>query len=110
MNLPPPTTPPVEIISCYRHPSRPAGRRCTRCGRPCCDDCLTRAAVGSNCPDCLKASRPAATTRVRHWQARHAALVTRSLIAVNLGVFIYIALAEPSSLGGGISRGSSTWD
>lgn len=105
MSLPPPTTPAVELIACYRHPSRPAGRRCTRCGRPCCDDCLTRAAVGSNCPDCLRAARPAASTRVRHWQARHAALVTRSLIAVNLAVFAYITLAEPASLGGGISRG-----
>lgn len=106
MSLPPPSAPTqAELVACYRHPSRPAGRRCTRCGRPCCDDCLTRAAVGSNCPDCLRAARPAATTRVRHWQARHPALVTRALVAANVAVFVYLTLRDPSSLGGTVSAG-----
>lgn len=61
--------------------------------------------MGSNCPECLRAARPAATTRVRHWQARHRALVTRTLVAVNVAVFAYITLADPGSLGGGVSTG-----
>ena len=65
--LPPP--PPPESTStsttttCYRHPDRPAGRRCTRCGRPACNSCLVQATVGSHCPDCVKAAKPDARTR-----------------------------------------------
>lgn len=40
------------------------------------------------------------STRLRHWQAMHSALVTRSLIIVNVVVFAVIAVADPRSLSG----------
>ena len=40
------------------------------------------------------------TRRLRHWQAGHAALVTRSLIIVNLAVFVLTIVADPRSLSG----------
>jgi membrane associated rhomboid family serine protease len=64
-------------------------------------------AVGSHCVDCIKASRPDVKTRAKFWNARQPTLVTYSLIAVNVAVYLWtvsgvrnqnefrIALAEP---------------
>ena len=65
MSLPPPTglpqPPAAERTFCYRHPNREAGRRCTRCGRPACTECLVRADIGSQCVECARrADRPRA--------------------------------------------------
>lgn len=110
MNLPPPPPPrapsgssgraPSGALTCFRHPNREAGRRCTRCGKPACAECLVQASVGSHCVDCAKAARPDATTRARYWSARQPTLVTYALIAINLAVFIWLAIDSIDSLGG----------
>ena len=87
-------------MACYRHPDREAGRRCTRCGRPACADCLVQAAIGSHCVDCAKAARPDIATRARFWNARQPAMVTVVLIAINLLVFVYVTVRDPQSLAG----------
>jgi len=91
--------------TCYRHPDRIAGRRCTRCGRPACDSCLVQASVGSQCPDCIKQGRPDARTRARFWSARQPILVTMTLIAINVAVFLLVLLVsrEPAALSGGVT-------
>ena len=101
--LPPPPT----IERCYRHSDRETGRRCTRCGKPACGECLVQVAVGSHCVDCIKASRPDVKTRAKFWNARQPTLVTYVLIAVNAAGYpgagaggrsqneFRIALAEP---------------
>jgi membrane associated rhomboid family serine protease len=95
MSLPPPPPPSTPAgttagtQTCFRHPNRPAGRRCTRCGRLACDECLVQAPVGSHCVECAKASRPDIKTKARYWNARQLTLVTYALIAVNLAVFVY---------------------
>ena len=76
-------------MTCYRHPNRETGRSCTRCGRPACPECLVAASVGSQCLDCLKASLPPTTERVKRWNATHLRLMTMALIAVNVGVYLY---------------------
>lgn len=53
MSNPNPATPPA----CYRHPNHVARIGCARCGRPICPDCMTAAAVGHQCPDCVQAGR-----------------------------------------------------
>jgi len=85
---------------CYRHPNREAGRRCTRCGKPACTDCLVQASVGSHCIDCARLAKPDTKTRARYWSARQSTLVTYALIATNLAVFIYLVLQTPASIGG----------
>lgn len=95
-------------MTCYRHPNREAGRRCTRCGKPACGECLVQAAVGSHCIDCARAARPDVKTRARYWQARQPAMVTMGIIAINVLVFVYTTITDPASLtGGATSRGQA---
>ena len=77
--------PPV-FESSYRHPGRPTGIRCQRCGRPICGECMVPAPVGFQCPDCvqtgLRESRQYEVARRRPSQ-----VVTVSLMTVNLVLF-----------------------
>src|SRR3954454_23677155 len=93
MALPQPPMP--QTATCYRHPGREAGRRCTRCGRPACTECLVQAAVGSHCVECAKAERPNVQTRARYWTARQHALVSYSIIAVNVIIYVWLGLLDP---------------
>ncbi len=86
MSLPQP--PASTRTSCYRHPDREAGRRCTRCGRAACTECLVQASVGSHCVDCARQARPSATFKAKAWNARQITLVTYALIALNVAVMI----------------------
>ena len=107
--VPPPTGPPSanapSTTTCYRHPDRPTGRRCTRCGRPACGDCLVAASIGSHCLDCAKASRPDLRTRARFWSAGKSSLVATTIIAINVAVFVLLGLANDI---GGMLSGSVT--
>jgi membrane associated rhomboid family serine protease len=90
MSLPPP---PV-IEHCYRHPDRETGRRCTRCGKPACGDCLQQVSIGSQCVDCIKAARPDVKTRAKFWNARQPTLVTYVLIGINVAVYLWTVNAD----------------
>ncbi len=48
--------------TCYRHPDRATYVSCQRCGRAICPDCQTQAAVGVQCPECVREGRAAAAT------------------------------------------------
>src|ERR687897_578038 len=98
MALPRPPTPTTS--PCFRHPGREAFRRCTRCGRPACGECLVQAQVGSHCVECAKQARPDVRTRARYWSARQPTLVTYALMAVNLGIFAWLGFLDPDSLTG----------
>jgi membrane associated rhomboid family serine protease len=98
MALPQPPTPTTS--TCFRHPGREAFRRCTRCGRPACSECLVQAQVGSHCVECARLSRPDVRTRARYWTARQPTLVTYTLMALNFAVFAWLALQDPDSLSG----------
>lgn len=104
MSLPPPP-PPTEAATCYRHGDRETGRRCTRCGKPACRDCLVQASVGSHCVDCAKAARPDARTRARFWSARQPAMVTMAFIAINAVIFLYLTVRDPTTLSGQLTQG-----
>ncbi|MFD0316154.1 rhomboid family intramembrane serine protease [Streptomyces flavalbus] len=84
-----------SVPSCYRHPGRETGVRCTRCERPICPECMISASVGFQCPECVRggsgsgpapsASRP--RTLAGGTVAADPRLVTKVLLLVNLVVF-----------------------
>lgn len=49
--------------TCYRHPDRETGVRCSSCERPICPDCMTSTPVGMRCPECAKQSTQVRTIR-----------------------------------------------
>ncbi len=106
MSLPPPPT----IEHCYRHPDRETGRRCTRCGKAACSDCLVQATVGSHCLDCRKAAQPDIKTRVKYANARQPALVTSTIIAINVAIFVWMGAKDSSSLTGSGSVSQQQFD
>ena len=94
------------MATCYRHPDRETGLSCSVCERPICTDCATFAPVGIRCPD--HSGKPQGAERVvRSAQRAHregsGALVTRALIAINIGVYLATV-----ATGGGINSDSGT--
>ncbi|WP_433712733.1 rhomboid family intramembrane serine protease [Nocardia sp. CA-084685] len=82
--------------TCVRHPNRPTGLACTRCGRPACPECLRPAAVGQHCVDCVRQGqrevRPVRTVAGATQTARTPIpYVTYVLIALNTIVFAVTA-------------------
>lgn len=90
MSLPSPPT----LEYCYRHPDRETGRRCTRCGKPACGDCLVQVSIGSHCLDCIKAAKPDVKTRAKFWNARQPTLLTYSLIVINVAIYLWTASSQ----------------
>ncbi|NJQ13873.1 rhomboid family intramembrane serine protease [Streptomyces bohaiensis] len=92
------------LSACFRHPERDTGIHCTRCERPICPDCMIDAAVGYQCPECVRqgAAEQAATqprTIAGGRLRTDTRLVTLCLIGVNLAVFVGLKASE--YLGGG---------
>ena len=81
------------LPTCYRHPDRETGLSCSECGRPICAECMTPAAVGLRCPDHAGTRRVVKPPRVVRRTSRGAtdALVTKSLIAANVIVYLITA-------------------
>jgi tetratricopeptide (TPR) repeat protein len=96
---PPPEEPaepvaPLDTLTCYLHPDRETGLRCTNCDRPICGECATRAAVGQLCPECAKARRPI------NYQVGGTELLFTGVIALVYGLLIsFVALQALSMIG-----------
>ncbi|MFR9753353.1 rhomboid family intramembrane serine protease [Nocardia sp. 004] len=87
--------------TCVRHPNRPTGLACTRCGRPSCAECLRPAAVGQHCVDCLRqdqrSARPVRTVAGAPAGRVSAPLITYALIVINVVIYL-ITAAQAGSL------------
>ncbi|MFE9422419.1 rhomboid family intramembrane serine protease [Kitasatospora sp. NPDC006697] len=106
---------------CYRHPERETGVGCSRCGRPICPECMIDAAVGFQCPECVRGPEARAqaraqvpTTRFGGRLTGDGALVTKALIGVNLAVFLlaaylYKPLADDWVLRSRVLRGGARY-
>ncbi|MDC2946090.1 rhomboid family intramembrane serine protease [Streptomyces heilongjiangensis] len=85
-----------SLPTCYRHPDRETGIRCTRCERPICPECMVSASVGFQCPDCVRngsgtghapsASQP--RTLAGGTVSADPRLVTKILIGANLLLYL----------------------
>lgn len=104
----PPTGPePPQVASpprCYRHPDRETWIRCARCERPICPDCMTPAAVGFQCPECVQGGQATVREARTPFGGRMVAQakVTWTLIGINLAVFLL-------QLGLGINAMAGDW-
>ena len=77
--------------TCYRHPDREAHIRCQRCERVICPDCMRPAAVGFQCPECVKeGAKTTRSGRTAYGGLRptDASLTSGVLIAINVAVWL----------------------
>jgi len=86
--------PETPYPTCYRHPDRETGRRCTRCGRSACPDCLQEASVGAQCVECVKAAAPSTRQRVTLLARSEPLLATKIIIGINVIAFVVIGLRD----------------
>jgi membrane associated rhomboid family serine protease len=89
----PASDPGAAVPVCYRHPGRETHIRCQRCEKPICPDCMNSAAVGFQCPSCVKeGAKSVRTARLPYGGVRVAnpTLVTMVLIAINVAVWLAI--------------------
>ena len=81
---------PAATPTCFRHQDRETYLRCHRCERSICTDCMISAAVGFQCPECVrggaKATRQPRTSVGGRVHVRQG-VVTISLIAVNVVMY-----------------------
>ncbi|MCX6395037.1 MAG: rhomboid family intramembrane serine protease [Propionibacteriales bacterium] len=82
---------------CYRHTDRETWIRCQRCERPICPDCMNSAAVGFQCPSCVKEGAKQTRTGVAPYggtRSTNPALTSFVLIAMNVAVWVMIQARE----------------
>ncbi|MFG2027163.1 rhomboid family intramembrane serine protease [Streptomyces sp. NPDC048825] len=85
-----------SLPTCYRHPDRETGIRCTRCERSICPECMVSASVGFQCPECVRgdsgtghsptASQP--RTLAGGTITEDPRLITKILVGLNLALFL----------------------
>lgn len=79
------------VTVCYRHAGREANIRCQRCERPICTDCMRDAAVGFQCPSCIKEGARSTRQGVATYggtRSANPALTSYVLIGINLAVWL----------------------
>ena len=86
-------------MRCYRHPDRETGVSCSECGRGICPDCMRFAPVGIRCPEHSGEAQGArrVVQGVQKRSARNPGLVTKTLIGINVGIYL-LQLAGGASM------------
>jgi membrane associated rhomboid family serine protease len=93
------------VETCYRHPNRETGVRCSNCERPICPDCMTSTPVGMRCPECARQRTRARTIGA----SSNEPVVTYVLIGICVAAFIG-ELAGGASATGGSFGGSRLFE
>src|SRR5437764_6322049 len=92
----------AAAMRCYRHPDRETYISCSECGRPICTECMTPAPVGQRCPE--HSGKPQGVARMSSGirglsTTGGVGLVTRTLIGINVGIFL-LELATGGNIDG----------
>jgi membrane associated rhomboid family serine protease len=85
------------VETCYRHPNRETGVRCSNCERPICPDCMTSTPVGMRCPECARQRTKVRTMRSTADQPT----LTYILIGICVVAFIGEVAGGASATGSG---------
>lgn len=81
---------PDAAPTCYRHPGRSTYITCQRCGRPICPECSNQAAVGVQCPECVRGGQTQAQRRAGGWaQAFRPRRSIATYVLMGLIVLVY---------------------
>lgn len=88
--------------TCYRHPNRETGVRCSNCERPICPDCMTSTPVGMRCPECARQSTKVRTMRTMTDEPT----LTYFLIALN----VLVGIGSLFGGGGGVTTSALVED
>jgi membrane associated rhomboid family serine protease len=102
MSQPSDGPPATGVPTCYRHPGREAHIRCQRCDRTICPDCMNTAAVGFQCPECVREGSKGSRQNAALYGGERSAdprLTTFVLIGINAVVWLLI-----TATGGARSR------
>jgi membrane associated rhomboid family serine protease len=86
-----PSAAPDAAPSCYRHPDRATYVSCQRCGRHVCPECQNQAAVGVQCPECVRGAQTPAVRRAGGWT--RTLVPRRSIVTFVLMGLIVVAYA-----------------
>ncbi|MDX2599281.1 rhomboid family intramembrane serine protease [Streptomyces caniscabiei] len=85
------------VTTCYRHPKVESYVRCTRCERYICPDCMRDAAVGHQCPECVKEGARTVRQARTAFGGRISAVPLVTYVLIGLNVVAYVAeLLRPS--------------
>lgn len=85
---------PPRPVTCYRHPDRETGLRCSRCDRPICGECVRPAAVGQRCPDDARDTTPRPLL-----PGERAPVVTWTILTVNAVMLLAATALSGSAFG-----------
>jgi len=86
--------------TCYRHPDRETYVRCTRCDRPICPDCMAEAAVGFQCPECVREGNKAIRQARTVFGGRVGADGTVTKVLIALCVLAYVGQLANARISG----------
>ncbi|MEU1176139.1 rhomboid family intramembrane serine protease [Streptomyces sp. NPDC005820] len=79
------------VTTCYRHPKVESYVRCTRCERFICPACMREAAVGHQCPECVKEGARSVRRARTVVGGRVSAVPLVTYVLIGLNVLAYLA-------------------
>jgi membrane associated rhomboid family serine protease len=87
--------------TCYRHTDRETWIRCQRCERPICPDCMRSAAVGFQCPSCVKeGSKTTRQARTPYGGTRVGDPRLTSFVLIAMNALVWLAITATGGAGG----------
>lgn len=89
--------PESTLTTCFRHPKVESHVRCTRCERFICPDCMRAAAVGHQCPECVREGARSVRQARTAFGGRITTVPLVTYVLIGLNVLAYVGeLVRPA--------------